>query len=230
MITVRKSADRGRSTTSWLDSRHTFSFADYLDPRHERFGALRVLNEDWIAPASGFGSHPHRDMEILTWVLSGTLEHADSEGHRVRLQPGRVQLMRAGTGIWHSEVNPSPQAPLHLLQIWLLPGRRGLAPGHWEADVTVEPGVLVPLATPGGRDGGLAIAQDVSVYALTVPAGERVEHALAPGRRAWLQVTRGHGAVGGTVVEAGDGVAIEGETRVAVSATTELDALLFDLA
>jgi hypothetical protein len=230
MITVRKGADRGRSGAFWLDSRHTFSFADYHDPEHVRFGALRVLNEDWIRPDSGFDAHPHRDMEILTWVLEGELEHADSRGNRLRLRPGQAQLMRAGTGIVHSETNPSTEETLHLLQIWLLPDRRGLEPGHREIDVELVPGRFVPVATAHGRGGGLAIHQDASVYGLRLPAGESAAHDLAPGRRAWLQVTSGRGRVGGTTVEAGDGVAWVDEPVLHVEADADLEALAFDLA
>lgn len=230
MITIRKSNDRGQSGTAWLDSRHTFSFADYYDPQHVHFGALRVLNEDWIRPRTGFGLHPHRDMEILTWVLEGVLEHTDSRGHRARLHPGQAQLMRAGTGIWHSEANPSEDETLHLLQIWILPRVRGLEPGHWETEIAPSEGAFTPVVTGFGRGGGLAIEQDASVYALRLAAGEAAEYALAPGRRAWLQVTRGRGAAGSRGVEAGDGAGVEGERAVRVTASSDLEALLFDLA
>jgi redox-sensitive bicupin YhaK (pirin superfamily) len=214
----------------WLDTRFSFSFADYHDPAHMGFGALRVLNEDWIAPGAGFGMHPHRDMEILTWVLEGELEHRDSEGNRSVLRPGRVQRMRAGRGIWHSEINPSPERPVHLLQIWIHPDRRGLEPGHAELDVALADGEWTPLATASGRLGGLDLHQDASVYALRLGAGQQAEHTLAPGRRAWVQLVRGRGDVGEVPLEAGDGLGLTDVSLLKLKTDSELEALVFDLA
>jgi redox-sensitive bicupin YhaK (pirin superfamily) len=230
MLSLRCSEDRGASRTAWLDSHHSFSFADYHDPRHMGFRALRVLNEDRIAPRSGFGAHPHRDMEILTVPIAGVLEHRDSEGGHARLAPGRVQVMTAGTGIVHSEVNPSRDETLHLLQIWLLPSRAGLAPGYRELDVDPDAGPLQPLVTPDGRGGTLRIHQDAFVYRLRLEAGASLEHALAPGRHAWLQLVRGDASLDGVRMGAGDGAALSDASALRLSALEETEGLLFDLA
>jgi redox-sensitive bicupin YhaK (pirin superfamily) len=230
MIRVRSSEDRGRGRASWLESRHSFSFADYHDPDHMSFRALRVLNEDWIAPASGFGTHPHRDMEILTYPVAGELEHRDSQGGYSRLTPGRIQLMTAGTGIVHSEVNTSANETLHLLQIWLLPDRAGHAPGYQVRDIDFGAAPLHPLVTPDGRDGTLRIQQDALIHRLDLPAGVGLEHALAPGRHAWLQLIRGDATLNDTALAAGDGAAVSGESDLRVIATCDTEALLFDLA
>lgn len=230
MIQIRKSNDRGRGHMSWLDSRFSFSFADYYDPGHEGFGSLRVLNEDWIAPGSGFGSHAHRDMEILTWVLEGVLEHRDSQGNTSQIRPGRVQLMRAGRGIVHSEMNPSPDETTHLLQIWLHPERKGMAP-HYE-EMTIQPidSSLTPIASRHGQVGGVSLAQDATIHAARVSGGHEIIHALNPGRRAWVQVTRGRGLVADRPVEAGDGAALTSESEVRLQSEAGLEALIFDLA
>ena len=228
MITLRKANERGRGSASWLESRHSFSFASYFDPDHVEFRALRVLNEDWIAPESGFGPHSHRDMEILTYVLDGALEHRDSLGNVGVLRPGRVQLMRAGTGITHSEMNPRSDRTLHLYQIWIRPDRRGLAPAY--AELPLEPGKLQTIATPHGRAGGLAIHQDVSVHSARLEAGESIDLALATGRHAWVQVVRGKGRVGPLPTDTGDGVAFANEDALRLSADEGMEALIFDLA
>jgi len=229
MIEVRKSADRGLTRTSWLESRHSFSFAHYLDPARMGFGPLRVINEDWIAPGRGFGAHGHRDMEILTFMLDGVLAHRDGKGNASTLRRGRAQRMRAGSGIVHSEMNASEEETAHLLQIWIEPARHGLAPGYAELDIALEPGVLRAIATPNGLEGGLAIAQDASVYALQTDAERPFEYAIAPGRRVWVQVASGEGLVAGQRVEAGDGVAIHGEAVVAIVGAPHLEVLIFDL-
>lgn len=230
MIEIRGSADRGTSRTSWLESRHSFSFAHYYHPAYMGFRALRVLNEDRVAPASGFGPHQHRDMEILTWLLSGELEHRDSEGSYGVLQPGTVQLMTAGRGIVHSEMNPSREKETHLLQIWLVPDRVGLAPGYQEADFALQPGIPQPLATPDGRDGSLRIHQDAGVYAVKLTTGGELVHPLTRGRHAWLQVAFGSVRVGNVMLGAGDGAAITRERQLTLKADTSSEVLLFDLA
>lgn len=229
MIEIRKSADRGRSRTSWLESRHTFSFASYYDPAQMGFGPLRVINEDWIAPGRGFGAHGHRDMEILTYMLDGALDHRDDEGNASTLCRGRAQLMRAGRGIVHSEMNASASETAHLLQIWIEPDRRGLPPGYAELDFALEPGAARAIATPGGRGGGLEIQQDASVYALQTDSQRPFEHELEPRRQAWVQVAAGAGLVAKHRVEAGDGVAIREEAAVELVGTPRMEVLIFDL-
>jgi redox-sensitive bicupin YhaK (pirin superfamily) len=231
MYVLRKSEERGHADHGWLDTRHTFSFADYHDPRHMGFRSLRVINEDHVAPARGFGAHPHRDMEILTWVVSGAIEHADSMGNRTTVRPGEVQRMTAGTGITHSEMNPLRE-PLHLLQIWILPEQRGLTPGYEQtafADSDKQ-GRLLLVASHDGRDGSVKIHQDVALYSSLLAAGDEVRHPLAPGRHAWLQVVKGTVEVAGNVVHAGDGLAVSDEAEVAIKASAPADLLLFDLA
>jgi redox-sensitive bicupin YhaK (pirin superfamily) len=230
MIEIRRSGDRGRSRAHWLDSRHSFSFADYYDPAWMEFGALRVLNEDWIRPGMGFGPHPHRDMEILTWVLDGVLEHRDSQGHVSRIHPGRVQRMRAGKGIVHSETNPSTDETLHLLQIWLRPERPGLEPDYEERELELSDGGLTAIATHGGQGGGVALDQDASVLAARLSGGDEVCQALGPDRLAWVQITRGAGTVGDEPVEAGDAAALTHESELRLRGDGELEALVFDLA
>jgi len=231
MKAVRKSEERGHFDHGWLDTRHTFSFAEYHDPAHMGFATLRVINEDTVAPARGFGAHPHRDMEILTWVVSGAVEHADSMGNRAVVRPGEIQRMTAGTGVTHSEINPSPSEPLHLMQIWIVPERRGLEPGYEQqafADADRR-GRLLLIASPDRRDGSVQIHQDVSLYTSLLAAGERVDHRLAPGRRAWLQVIRGDLDVSGERVRSGDGVAVSDEDTLSVTAHGPSEILLFDL-
>jgi redox-sensitive bicupin YhaK (pirin superfamily) len=214
----------------WLDTRYTFSFANYYDPDHMGFRSLRVINEDWIAPARGFGSHPHRDMEILTYPLEGALEHRDSEGNASTLRAGRVQLMRAGSGIVHSEVNPQTDRATHLLQIWIEPDQRGLAPRYQEADLSFERGTAVPVASKGGLAGGLDIHQDVTILAARLAAGDEIQYPLARDRHAWLQVVSGSGRAWDLDVEAGDGIAISEETELSLESDAGMEALIFDLA
>lgn len=231
MIHVRKAADRGRTTTDWLDSAHTFSFGGYRDPRFPGFRDLRVLNEDRVAPGTGFGPHPHADMEILTFVLSGALDHRDSAGHAGVIRPGDVQRMSAGTGIVHSETNPSPVEPVHFLQVWILPDRRGLAPSYEQRriDDDARRGRLATVASRDGAGGALRVHQDVAVHAARLEPGERVVHALAPGRHAWVQAVRGRVDLAGLELSAGDGAAVSDEAALAVGAREPSDLLLFDL-
>ena len=230
MIQLRKAQDRGHANHGWLDSWHTFSFADYHDPKHMGFSVLRVINEDRVSPGEGFPTHPHRDMEIITYVLEGALEHQDSLGTGSVIRPGEVQRMSAGTGIRHSEFNHSKSEPVHFLQIWILPDRQGVKPGYEQK--RIEPaelnGQLRLVAAPDGRDGSVAIHQDASIYVAQLN-GDEVTHALAPGRRAWLQVARGTVQLNGTTLHAGDGAGIENETRLTLAANGTAEALLFDL-
>jgi redox-sensitive bicupin YhaK (pirin superfamily) len=233
MITVRKASERGLSRTDWLESHHTFSFGDYADASHMGFGRLRVINDDTVAPGRGFGRHPHRDMEILSYVLDGALEHGDSMGNGSVIRPGELQRMTAGTGVVHSERNASPQAPVHFLQIWIEPETRGLAPGY-EQKAFAEEGTrnaLRLIASRDGRDGSLTIHQDVSLYASRLAPGACVELPLLAGRRAWVHVARGEARVGGEALAAGDGAGIEREPRVTVTGgAAPAELLVFDLA
>lgn len=231
MISIRRSADRGHFDFGWLDTRHTFSFGEYHDPRHVGFSDLRVVNEDFVAPGTGFPSHPHRDMEILTWVLSGAIAHRDSSGGGGVLRTGELQHMSAGRGIVHSERNASRTESLHLLQIWIEPARSGLEPGYAQRAFppATRPGRLAFVASPDGRDGSLRIAQDASLLVATLSAGDTTGYDLAPGRRAWVQVARGAIALGSHRLAAGDGAALEGETRIDLHATADAEVLVFDL-
>jgi hypothetical protein len=232
MIVKRPAAERGHFDHGWLDTSHTFSFADYHDPAHMGFRALRVINEDRVAAGQGFGAHSHRDMEIITYVLDGALAHADSIGKRSTIVPGDVQRMSAGTGITHSEFNARQDEPVHFLQIWLLPDRRDLAPGYEQKAIpeSEERGVLRLLASRDGRDGTVTIHQDVDLYASRLEPGERVKHALADGRHAWLQMVRGRIELNGTPLAAGDGAAVSGENALEMVAQESAHFLLFDLA
>lgn len=230
MILHRPAAARGETRLAWLDSRHTFSFGDYHDPRHMGFRALRVLNDDRINPGAGFGMHPHRDMEIVTYVLEGSLEHRDSLGTGSVIGPGEVQRMSAGKGIWHSEFNPSPGEPVHLLQIWLVPERRGLEPSYEQRLIDVGQGRLQLVAARDGRDGALTLHQDVDLYAGVLDEGNRLVHELRPGRHAWIQVARGTVAVNGLSLQAGDGAAVSAERTLDLDAGARAEFLLFDLA
>ena len=231
MLTLRNSAARGHANHGWLDSHHTFSFANYQDPAFMGFRALRVINEDRVAGSSGFGTHSHRDMEIITYVLSGQLEHRDSMGTHGVLRPGEMQRMTAGTGVMHSEMNQS-QEPVHFLQIWILPEQRGLKPDYEQKYFSPEErqGGFRLVVSPQGQDGSMKVNQDLRLYSTLLGQGQKTEHTLAPGRHAWLQVARGEGTLNGVAVKAGDGVAISDETRLELVATTPLEALLFDLA
>jgi redox-sensitive bicupin YhaK (pirin superfamily) len=231
MLTIRPAAERGKTVLAWLDSWHGFSFGDYHDPRHMGFSALRVLNEDVVAPSSGFPPHGHRDMEILTWIVSGALTHRDDLGNTSTIRPGDVQLMSAGTGVQHSEWNGDTQSPVHLLQIWILPSGRGARPSYQETRLREHAldGRLALLASPDGRDGSLVIGQDAEVLSARLSAGGTVEHALLPGRSAWVQVVRGRVRLEGRTLVAGDGAGLRDVPRLRIEATEPAEFLLFDL-
>lgn len=232
MLTVRKSHERGHADHGWLDSYHTFSFAGYRDPRWMSFGPLRVINDDRIAPGAGFPTHSHSDMEIVTWVLAGALEHKDSLGNGGVIRPGEAQRMRAGHGIAHSEYNASGTEPVHLLQIWIEPDAYGLEPGYEQVAFAPErlAGQLRLIASNDGREGSVTIHQDAAIRAGRLAAGDRVTLALAPGRRAWLHVATGRVTVRGYPLEAGDAVAVVGETAVEIEALDASEVIAFDLA
>jgi len=230
MRRIRRSGERGGGEMGWLDSRHTFSFANYYDPAHMGFRSLRVINEDWIDPSAGFGAHPHRDMEILTYLIEGALEHRDSQGNTSTLRPGRVQLMRAGTGIVHSEINPLDDTTTHLLQIWVEPDSNGLAPLYQEADLVLESGVAIPVASKGGLAGGLDIQQDVTITSTRLAANDVITLPLASNRHAWVHVVSGSGRAFDLTLEAGDGLALSGETEIVLASENEMEVLTFDLA
>lgn len=232
MIAVRKSEARGHANHGWLDSYHTFSFANYYDPKHMNFRSLRVINEDVVSPSKGFGTHGHRDMEIITYVLEGALEHKDSLGTGAVIKPGEVQRMTAGTGIQHSEFNHSQTDPVHLLQIWILPDTNGLPPSYEQREFPIEErrGKLRLVAARDARDGAVKIHQDVDLYAAVLDKDSRVVHALQPNRHAWVQVARGAVLLNGLALKHGDGAAISDRTEVAIEATEDAEILLFDLA
>ncbi len=231
MITIRRSGERGRADHGWLDARHTFSFADYHDPRHMGFRALRVINEDRVAPGEGFDPHDHADMEIVTYILDGALRHEDSMGNGSVIRRGDLQRMTAGTGVRHSERNPSDREPVHLLQIWIRPECRGLEPGWEERRFPEEDreGRLRVLVSRDGREGSLRIHQDVSLLGTVLPAAAEVVHPLAPGRHAWVQVARGSVEVNGATLRQGDGAALGEEPAVALRGVERAEVLLFDL-
>jgi len=232
MLTIRKAEDRGTSRISWLDSHHTFSFSDYYDARHMGFRTLRVINDDTVAPAGGFGTHPHRDMEIVTYVLDGALEHADSLGTGSVIRPGDVQKMSAGTGIRHSEFNHSRTEPVHFLQIWIIPDRTGIEPGYQQLNFPREAkiGKLLLVGANEAREDIIRINQDVKMYVTVLEsAQQRVEHTLAAGRHAWIHVATGSVTVNGNTLKAGDGAAITDESRIEISGAPSGEVLLFDL-
>jgi hypothetical protein len=230
-IVQRRAADRGTTRLPWLDGRHSFSFGDYHDPSWMQWSALRVLNDDRIAPGGGFGTHPHRDMEILTWVLEGALAHQDSMGTGAVIRPGEAQLMSAGTGITHSEFNPSREETAHLLQIWILPERKGIKPRYDQKSFPENSrrGKFRPVASPDGRDGSLVINQDVTLYLGSFAEGSEASYALAPGRHAWLQVARGAVDLNGKALKEGDGASLTGEPTLKLRASEDSEVLLFDL-
>jgi len=232
MINVRHAAERGTADLGWLDSRHTFSFGDYYDPRHMGFGPLRVINEDRVSPGQGFGTHGHQNMEIISYVLEGALEHKDSIGTGSVILPGDVQVMSAGTGIKHSEFNHSKTEPVHFLQIWIVPDRDGIAPRYEQkpfADADKH-GRLRLVASPDGHDGSVVVHQDVKLFAAILNTGEHVTHMLPRGRRGWLQVARGAVTMNGHDLGAGDGAGIEGEPALTVKAKADnTEVLIFDL-
>ena len=232
MMTIRRAEDRGHANHGWLDTNHTFSFADYYDPNHMGFRALRVINEDRVAPGQGFGTHPHRDMEIISYVLEGGLQHKDSMGNGSIIKPGDVQRMTAGTGVAHSEFNASRVEPVHFLQIWLLPNARGITPSYEQKSFTPaeQDGRFKLVASPDGRDGSVTIHTDAALYSGRFDRGASAKFQVAPGRHAWVHVARGKAKVNGQELKAGDGAALSGEEAVAVEGVDASEVLVFDLA
>ncbi len=232
MLVVRNAHDRGHADHGWLDSYHTFSFADYHDPAHMGFGALRVINEDRVAPGAGFPAHAHRDMEIVSYVLDGALEHKDSLGNGSVIRPGDVQRMSAGRGVRHSEFNASQTEPVHFLQIWILPNLTGGTPGYEQKhfDAAALQGRLCLVASPDGRAGSVTIQQDALIFAAKLTGDERATHVLAPGRKGYVHVAKGALDVNGHALRAGDGARLEDERDIRLSSGKTAEALVFDLA
>ena len=234
MMTIRPAAERGHFDHGWLDTYHTFSFADYWDPRHMSFGPLRVINEDRVAANMGFPTHPHRDMEIITYVLEGALAHRDSMGNGSTMRPGEVQRMSAGTGVRHSEFNPSQTDPLHLLQIWIMPDRSGHQPSYEQKNFPLEEKLnkLRLVASPDGAEGAVSIHQNARVFASVLDKGKSVTHSTSAARKIWIQVARGSVLVNGKQLNQGDGAGLEGETKVDITGASadRAEILLFDMA
>jgi len=230
MITVRKSEERGHAQHGWLDSHHTFSFADYYDPAQTNFQDLRVINEDRVAPEMGFGMHPHRNMEIITYVVNGALRHSDSMGNTAVMRAGDVQRISAGTGILHSEVNDSSTEPVHFLQIWIMPDRKDATPGYAEKSfATAAPGKLHLIASKAGTDGSITINQDTNLYLGKLTGGDAVKQTIGAKRHAWLQLVKGELEVNGTRLTPGDAAAVSDTDVLTISARKPSDFLLFDL-
>jgi hypothetical protein len=231
MLTLRPAAERGHTAIGWLDSYHTFSFGEYQDPRHIGFRSLRVINEDRVAPGMGFGRHPHRDMEIITYVLEGTLDHSDSLGNETTARPGDVQRLSAGEGILHREWNGSNHGPVHFLQIWIIPNKLRIEPSYEQQHFPPpeRQGRWRVIASPDGRDRSVTIHQDAAVYASLLNRGETVIHELAAERHAWIQIARGRVTANGQLLESGDGLAVREEPSIHVAAMESSELLLFDL-
>lgn len=232
MITVRKAAERGETRTGWLDSKHTFSFADYYDPAFENFGALRVINEDMVAGGGGFPPHRHRDMEIVTYILDGALEHKDSSGGGGIIHPGEIQRMSAGAGIIHAEFNATQDKPCHFLQIWIMPSREGIPPSYEQKviDPKAVTNKLARIAAPEPQPTEVRLVQDAEIWTARLDADIEAIHNLAPGRRAWVQITKGEVSVGPERLRAGDGAAVTDQAQIALRSRTSAELLLFDLA
>jgi quercetin 2,3-dioxygenase len=230
-LNIRRADERGHSDLGWLHSHHTFSFAEYYDPAHMGFRSLRVINDDRVAPGQGFGTHPHRDMEIFSYILEGALEHKDSMGNGRQLKPGQIQLMSAGRGITHSEFNPSPAQPLHFLQIWIQPRERGLTPSYteWHPKAGHANAGKALVISADGRDGSATIHQDADIYLVRLQPGQSVAHELKAGRGAWLHVAEGSLALDGVELTTGDGVSTEEPGRLTLTASEPTQAILFDL-
>lgn len=230
-LKVRKSEERGRANFGWLDSKHSFSFGHYHDPKHMGFGPLRVINDDRVAPGGGFPTHPHSDMEIISYVLEGALEHKDSLGTGSVIRPGDVQRMSAGSGIRHSEFNASKTDPVHFLQIWIIPEKKGIAPGYEQKAFpdAEKRGRLRLIGSRDGRDGSVAIRQDVDLYATLLVNGDEVEHTIGPGRGGWVQVARGSVSLNGETLREGDGVAVSTSGNLRIAGLGEAEVLLFDM-
>ncbi len=231
MLTVRKAEDRGHANHGWLDSYHSFSFANYYDPQHMGFRSLRVINEDAIAPAKGFPTHPHRDMEIITYVVSGAVAHKDSIGNTEKVGAGGVQRFSAGTGITHSEFNPSSTEGLHLLQIWLLPEQQGITPSYEQKEfpAATKRGQWRAIANREATDGAVKLHQDAAIYATILEPGARLTYTLLADRHAWVQIVQGEVTLNGTTLDKGDAAAISQETKLVFEASTDAEILLFDL-
>ena len=230
MMNIRKANERGHANHGWLDSYHTFSFADYYNPQWMGFRSLRVINDDLVMPGMGFGTHPHRDMEIITYILSGQLEHKDSMGNGRVIKPGDVQYMAAGTGVHHSEFNPSSEEAVRLLQIWIQPDTKGVAPRYAEKSfANVAPGKLLLVTSKTGRDGSIAIHQDADLWLVKLSAGQTVTHKLVAGRHAWVHIAEGEVTLNGQKLVGGDAAAVGEETELELSATRPSQVLLFDL-
>jgi hypothetical protein len=231
MLAVRQAERRGQANFGWLDSRHTFSFGHYYDPQHMGFGPLRVINEDRVQPGQGFGTHGHADMEIISYVLDGALEHKDSMGNGSIIRPGDLQRMTAGTGVRHSEFNASDRELVHFLQIWILPERDGLEPGYEQKTFpdAQKRGRLRLVGSRDGRDGSVTIHQDVDLYAALLSGGERIRYTLGAGRKGWLQLARGSASLNDRELDPGDGVAMEGPLEIDVAASSDAEILLFDM-
>ncbi len=230
MTQLRKSNERGHAEHGWLDSYHTFSFADYYDPEHTHFRSLRVINEDSVAPEMGFSMHPHRDMEIITYVISGALRHRDSMGNTAVMRSGDVQRISAGSGILHSEVNDSPKDPVHFLQIWIMPDHKGAKPAYAEKSFApAQPGKLHLVASKSGRDGSISINQDADLFLGKLKDGETVKHSLGDGRHAWVQLIQGELDANGQRIAPGDAVAVSQADALVLRATKPAEFLLFDL-
>ncbi len=232
MITLRPAEQRGHANHGWLDSYHSFSFASYHDPEQMGFSSLRVINEDRVAPGTGFGTHSHQDMEIITYVLEGALQHKDSMGNSSIIRPGEVQRMSAGTGVAHSEQNPSGTEPVHLLQIWILPDKTGIEPGYEQKTFSPaeKQATLRLVASPDGREGSVTVHQDAFLYVSVLDPADSVRHTLAPGRKAYLQVARGGIDLNGLSLTQGDAARITAEREIVLTATDKAEILLFDLA
>jgi len=230
MMNIRRASERGHAEHGWLDSYHTFSFANYYDPQWMGYRSLRVINDDLVMPGMGFGTHPHRDMEIITYILSGALQHKDSMGNGRVIRPGEVQYMSAGTGVQHSEFNPSKDEAVHVLQIWIQPDNKGVKPRYAEKSLANAPtGKFNLVTSKTGRDGSIAIHQDADLWLARLETGDSVTHKLAPGRNVWLHVAEGEVSLNGKKLEGGDAAAISQETSLDVSATKLSQILLFDL-
>jgi redox-sensitive bicupin YhaK (pirin superfamily) len=232
MLTIRRSDERGHNKIGWLESRHSFSFGDYHDPAHENFGPLRVINEDWIQGGAGFPPHPHRDMEIVTYILGGAIAHKDNSGGGGTIRPGEIQRMSAGSGIVHAEFNASPTETCHLLQIWIMPSKTGIAPGYEQK--SVDPGCVANkfgrIAAPEPRENEVRLVQDAEIWVARLEAGMEAIHPLAQGRKAWLQVAKGEVRVDDALLKTGDAAAITDMAQIMVKADSESEVLLFDLA
>ena len=230
MLNLRKAGERGHANHGWLDTYHTFSFADYYDPQWMGFRSLRVINDDLVLPHKGFGMHPHRDMEIITYILSGALEHQDTMGNGRVIRAGEAQYMAAGSGVLHSESNPSSEEAVHLLQIWIQPDRNGVTPRYAEKSLAAAaPGQFHLVTSKTGRDGSIAIHQDADLWLARLGVGAKVAHSLAPGRHAWVHVAEGEVTLNGQTLAGGDGAAVSEEAKLEISAAIPAQVLLFDL-